>query len=268
MIHICFNLDEKYVMPCKVLIKEIDDKTSDNITYHFIGIAEKDMETNNKCMFYPNPDLSYFTDDNLGDYLYFSQAAMYRLLIPFLIKADKAIYMDCDMIAFQDIKLLWNKEVDLVGAVKDPCSNYHNNRLGIDTSDYFNSGLILFNSKKIRETIKDYKERVLAAQKDYKLELKDQDIFNIIFKDNITNLGYEFSINSNNAKDINETKETIQAKAKALKNPVIAHCMGKEKWWTHKGLKFGDYWDKYAGKYIPVSRKTCLWINGFLIIRN
>lgn len=268
MIHICFNLDEKYVMPCKVLMRQIDAKTSEEITYHLIGISSKNMGTKNKCKFYPNPDLSYFNDDNLGDYMYFSQAAMYRLLIPFLIKSDRAIYMDCDMVVMNDLKLLWDKEIDLAGAVKDPCSNYHKKRLGIDSDIYFNSGLILFNSKKIRETMPDYKERILQAQKDYKLELKDQDIFNIVFKDKTTSLGYEFNIDSNNAQDINESEETIKAKKIALDNPVISHCMGKEKWWNFTGLRFGDYWDSYAGSDKPANRKTCYRTNGFLVIRS
>lgn len=194
MIHVCFNLDEKYVMPCKVLIKQIDALTSDKVTYHFIGIDKRDMETNSKCEFYPNPDLSYFTDENLGDYHYFSQAAMYRLLIPFLIKTDRAIYMDIDIIVLKDLKLLWDKEIDYVGAVIDPNERFRKRVLGIDSEYYFNSGLILFDSKKIRQNIPDYKQRILQAQKDYVLSLKDQDIFNIIFKNHITSLGYNKNI--------------------------------------------------------------------------
>ena len=167
MIHICFNLDEKYVMPCKVLMRQIEELTSDEITYHFIGISKRNMGTVNTCKFYPNPDLSYFTDENLTDYYYFSQAAMYRLLIPFLIETDRAIYMDIDMVVLQDMKELWDTKVDYVGAVVDPCNNFHKKRLKIDAPNYYNSGLILFNSKKIRKNIPDYKQKILQAQKDY-----------------------------------------------------------------------------------------------------
>lgn len=268
MIHICFNLDDKYVMPCRVLIRQIDAKTSDDITYHFIGIDERDMGTKNKCKFYPNPDLSYFSDENLGDYAYFSQAAMYRLLIPFLIKTDRAIYMDIDMVVLKDMKLLWDKKVDCVGAVIDPCEIFRKKILKTDAENYFNSGLILFNSKKIREDMPDYKERILQAQKDYVLVLRDQDLFNILFKDHITNLGYEFNIDANNLKEEQETIKTTKAKDRAFNNPVIVHCMGKEKWWNVTGLNYGDYWDKYAGKDIPANRKSCYRYNGLLIIRN
>lgn len=267
MIHICFNLDSKYIMPCKVLIRQLDELTSDSITYHFIGIDKINMGTDNVCNFYPKPDLSYFNSENLTDYYYFSQAAMYRLLIPFMINTDRAIYMDIDTVVFTDIKELWDKEIDLAGAVIDPCNLYHGKRLGFK-SPYYNSGMIVFNSKKIRETFTDYKDRILQAQNNYTLDLKDQDIFNIVFKDHITTLGYEWNIDVHNLKEKKETKETTEAKNKAFSNPSICHCMGKEKWWNYNGLKFGDYWDSYARELTPQNRKTCMTINGILIVRN
>lgn len=244
MIHICFNLDEKYIFPCKVLIQSIIKHTKEQITFHFIGIPETDMNTNMKCIFYPNPDLSWFTPDNLKDYYYFSQAAMYRLLIPFLIKEDKVLYMDIDMLVRDDIKELYDTEVKYVGAVIDPCEQLHYNRLKLDSSHYYNSGLILFNSKNIRKDYPNYKELILNAQKDYVLDLKDQDIFNIVFQqDKITTLDYKWNIDSYNLKEKGESKETSTAKDKAYKNPSIVHCMGKNKWWNLEGMCFGDEWD-------------------------
>lgn len=75
-------------------------------------------------------------------------------------------------------------------------------------------------------------------------------------------------MDAHNLIEPDEPKETTRAKNKALKDPSIVHCMGKEKWWNFDGLLFGSYWDKFAGKHIPKNRKTCLEINGFTIIRN
>lgn len=268
MIHICFNLDEKYLMPCKVLIREIEDNTKEDITFHFIGINKTNINCRSKCKFYPKPDLSFFKSENLTDYYYFSQAAMYRLLIPFMIEVDRAIYMDIDVIVKDDIANLWNKKIDYVGAVIDPCDIYHKDRLGIDAPNYYNSGVILFDCKKIRKNIPDYKERILKAQEDYVLDLKDQDIFNVVFKEHITTLGYEWNIDAHNLKEKDENKEVSKAKDKAFKNPSLVHCMGRDKWWNLEGLAFGDYWDKYAGNYIPAYRKKCIETNGLIIIRN
>ena len=268
MIHICFNLDDKYITPCKVLMRAIKENTKEKLTFHLIGIDKQDMDTDSICKFYPNPDLSYFNDENLTDYYYFSQAAMYRLLIPFMIKSDRAIYLDIDTVVRKDIKTLWDKKIDLAGAVIDPCDLFHNKRLAHGAECYFNSGVILFNSKKIRETMPDYKERILQAQKDFNLDLKDQDIFNIVFKEHITNVGYEFNIDAHNLHEDDETKATTKAKDKAFKDPTIVHCMGKEKWWNFQGIAFGEEWDSYAREYIPKYRKTCIKSGEMLIVRN
>lgn len=243
MIHISFNLDGKYVFPCKVLIQSILKHSNEDFTFHFIGIDKQDMGTKCLCKFYPKPDLSYFNAENLENYYYFSQAAMYRLLIPFLIKADKVLYMDIDMLVRDDIKKLYDIEVPIVGAVPDPCDIYHSQRLGIKDRHYFNSGLILFNSKAIREKYSDYKEKILQAQKDYVLDLKDQDIFNIVFNEDITPIDYKWNIDSYNLKEKGESKEISNAKNKAYKNPSIVHCMGKNKWWTLDGMNWGNEWD-------------------------
>lgn len=268
MIHICFNLDDKYILPCRVLIREIDYYSSDKITYHLIGIKPIKIDTKNICKFYPNPDLSYFQPEHLKSYYYFSKVAMYRLLIPYLIKTDRAIYMDIDTVIFDNIKKLWDEEIDYIGAVIDPCSIFHRNRLKIKANKYYNSGVILFNSKKIREKIPDYKEKILQAQKDYILDLKDQDIFNIVFNGHITTLDYKYNIDVHNLKEKEESKETSKAKDKAIENPIIAHCMGEDKWWNYQGLKFGEYWDSFAQELIPPMRKRIQEWNGMLIIRN
>ena len=268
MIHICFNLDEKYLNPCKVLIKGIESNTDKEITFHLIGIKKVNINCRSVCKFYPNPDLSFFKRENLDDYYYFSKAALYRLLIPFLINADKAIYMDIDMVVRDDISKLWNKKIDYVGAVIDPCEIFHKKRLNADLEHYYNSGLIIFNCKKIRNNMPDYKEIILKIQDEYVLDLKDQDIFNIAFKNHITDLGYKWNIDAHNLKERNETKRVSKLKDEAFSNPAIVHCMGKEKWWTHEGLKFGDEWDMYAGSNVPKSRKCCIWYNNILIVRN
>lgn len=244
MIDICFNLDEKYVFPCKVMIQSILKHTKEDITFHFIGIDKRDMGTDYPCKFYPKPDLSYFTDENLGDYYYFSQAAMYRLLIPFMIDTDKALYMDIDMLVRDDIKKLYDTKVKYVGAVVDPCEVFHRDRLNTGNPHYYNSGLILFNSKAIRKDFSNYKDLILKAQKDYVLDLKDQDIFNIVFGDSATTLDYKWNIDSYNLKEKTETEEVSKAKDIAYENPSIVHCMGKNKWWNLEGMDFGDEWDK------------------------
>lgn len=266
MIHICFNLDEKYVEPCKVCINTILSHTKEDITFHFLGISERDMGVKN-AVFYPVIDTSCFTDENLKDYYYFSQAAMYRLLIPFTVNVDRAIYIDIDTLILDDIKKLYDKEIDYVGAIIDPCDRYHNKRLALKADSYYNSGVIVFNSKKIRKEFKNYTKAIIKAQEDYVLDLKDQDIFNIIFNGHITTIGYEWNIDSYNLKEDDETEETSAAKDAAYKNPSLVHCMGGRKWWKWKGVPFVKEWDSYNKTMAIYSRNEIKrYPNGITVI--
>lgn len=91
---------------------------------------------------------------------------LFRLLTPILIKADKIIYFDCDVIVNTDIDELWNIPIDnySVAAVKDGTTlscleGSHRlplrSKLWLRVIDvpedlYFNSGVLVMNLKKIR----------------------------------------------------------------------------------------------------------------------
>ena len=250
-IQVCFCLDENFILPCKVLIQEIVSHTKNNITFHFIGIPPTNMNTSCECKFYEHLNTTCFTSFNLENYFHLTKAAMYRLLIPLMINSDKVLYLDIDTIVFKDITPLWNKNIDLAGAVMDTMcncnlkvlNNINNNKLNL--KKYFNSGVILFNSKKIRKEIPNYKQNLINIQKKYKLYFKDQDIFNILFNNRITPLEYEYNIHVNNLKENKENRLISNKKDMAYKDPSIVHCMGPKKWWTTKGLPFEDVWNRY-----------------------
>ncbi len=88
-----------------------------------------------------------------------------RLFIPFFLPAEvnKAIYLDVDMIAMEDIATLWNTQLNgkIIGAVHDiwintvsndwgGIKNYEELQLSADTL-YFNTGLIVFDLEKWRQ---------------------------------------------------------------------------------------------------------------------
>lgn len=86
---------------------------------------------------------------------YISKAAYLRLLIPELIQAKKAIYLDCDILVQKNISELYN--IDLgdyyIGGVEDysgPGGPYRKIKVEID-GVYINSGVLLMNIEKMRE---------------------------------------------------------------------------------------------------------------------
>lgn len=78
----------------------------------------------------------------------------YRLLIPSLIDEEKVLYLDCDMIINGSIRALYEQEFGeaFVCAIEDPGFDRHR-QLGMEPSArYFNSGMMLINLAKWKET--------------------------------------------------------------------------------------------------------------------
>ena len=79
----------------------------------------------------------------------------YRILIPELLSDyAKVLYLDCDILIQRDISALYDTNISkyMVGAIKNPphkdITSYKHNTLHIDENLYFNSGILLFNTKK------------------------------------------------------------------------------------------------------------------------
>jgi lipopolysaccharide biosynthesis glycosyltransferase len=247
MIHIVFNIDEKYKELMKVTAKSILQNTKEDVTFHVIGVKDIDIEGNFK--FYPNPDVSCFNKENLKDYYYFSKAAMYRLLIPKLIKTNRAIYLDCDTIVRHDIKELWDMEVDLIGGCKDPQHNFRKKHTKTKGEYYINSGVLLFNLKNIRKQMPDYIEQLIKVQNSgYNLELLDQDIINHLFDKKITYLPQKWNVCANLCDDKYYTEQDYKERDEARLDPAIIHYMGTHKPDKYDDMPFADEFDKVIGR--------------------
>ena len=127
------------------------------------------------------------------------RAMMYRLFIPDIIKIDKVIYLDCDIVVNLDIYELWKICIDdyAIAVVRDIWAYEYikNNQiswrlrkfwdlLDISPDSYFNSGVILMNLKKIRseyniiEKLCNFFDCFNASA-----TLPDQDFLNWLFVD-------------------------------------------------------------------------------------
>ncbi len=97
---------------------------------------------------------------------------------------DRVLWLDTDILVRKDIKKLYdiNFEGRSFAAVRDYTS-HPIERLGI--RDYVNSGVLLFNMEKLRETGKMTEFWKVIASPDYRGELPDQDALNIVFETDI-----------------------------------------------------------------------------------
>jgi len=120
----------------------------------------------------------------------------YRLFIADMFpNYQKAIYLDADTLVMQDIAGLY--QIDLgqhaIGAVTDQLlaidpdlSAYPAQVVGVDASNYVNSGVLLLDLAKLRQ--QKFSQRFLALLQQYhfKLIAADQDYLNAMAKDKIT----------------------------------------------------------------------------------
>ena len=108
-----------------------------NLKIEFISIK-------NTNIFDDAPSIKYISNDMYS-----------RLLIPKLFPdLDKILYLDCDIIVKKDLKSLYEINLDdyYLGASCETnlYYNYCINDLKIESKDFFNSGVLLFNLEQIR----------------------------------------------------------------------------------------------------------------------
>lgn len=231
MIHILFNIDDKYKRQCKTVMRSIKAHTKSDVCFHIAGIDNIDY----KAICYGKPDDSILKYKNKLSHI--SPAAAYRLFAPEILKdLDKVIYLDADLIVLDDIQKLWDFDVKYIAGVQDPLYKLLAKRNNLKNL-YINSGVMVLNLKNLRKI--NYIEKIQATQTDkYNLSLLDQDIINIAFGDVIEYLPLEWNVYSK------IYPETTYDMIKARNNPSIIHWCGKEKPFNANVWK-ADEWRKY-----------------------
>ena len=120
-----------------------------------------------------------------------SLTAIYKFYIPSLFeKIDRMLYLDGDLIIQNDISEIYNIDMgeNYAAVVNDmaPMILYKpsiDKKLGVEIPSYFNSGVMLFNLKKMR------KDDIGTKLIDYRVHginfFMDQDAFNVVLKDGL-----------------------------------------------------------------------------------
>ena len=146
----------------------------------------------------------------------YSIGAAFRFFIPELIKLDKTIYLDCDIIVNLDIKELWDTKLEnyYAGVIRDEWVTkwitVNKNKYQIlkcklgdcDVKDYFNSGVMYMNLKELRK-IGHLFEKGVTWLKRHKhvVPYADQDILNALFFKHVKFLDGRFNQMTTKTKD-------------------------------------------------------------------
>ncbi|MDT3428936.1 lipopolysaccharide biosynthesis glycosyltransferase [Paenibacillus forsythiae] len=157
-----------------------------------------------------------------------TQACMYRLLLPALIPVDKIIYLDCDVLVNMDLLELWQVELGecYLGAIKDQgimeVAHIISSK-GLDPELYFNSGVIVFALNTIRSNVGWYEETLNFFRNFPDTTMPDQDALNVVFGRNYLPLDLRFNSFSITSQDHDFTNK-------------IVHFAGVEKCWDAGSL--------------------------------
>ncbi|MCM1512669.1 MAG: glycosyltransferase family 8 protein [Oxalobacter formigenes] len=187
-IPICLASDRNYIQHLSVTLASIlyNKAEADLFRFYILGndFTEEDQKKINQLKLIADFDIEYIPVREKFVNLFpitptdrITIDAYYRLFIPDLIPGeDKVIYLDCDIVVLHSLAELYDMDIgnDYILGVRDIDS--HGNRRRMGTKRYINSGVLLMNSKKMRE------DRIVNRFIDYILKNKarivwhDQDV--------------------------------------------------------------------------------------------
>lgn len=260
-ISICFCINDKYAQYLGVVLTSIllnNPKTAFKFYVLSSDISEENKNILNTLkktyknfeIFYINIDKNRFKNFKINiDYI--SIETYYRYILADVIpNEDKILYLDVDLIVNNELKDLWNTNINdyYCAAVKD--LNFDTEKykkcIGMnDAEEYINAGVILFNLKKLRED--NISEKYFENNEIYKDKIKyqDQDIINITLSNKIKIIDSIYNFTRND-------------KTKDYNTAVIIHFVGAKKPW--KSLSFNKLKQLYYYYYV---RSPYLKINSF-----
>lgn len=260
-IPIFYAIDDGYAKFVAVSIKSLIMNANNNYNYDINVIYEnlseenakklKSLETDNVKIILTemNQNLSMITDklgNRLREYT-FTLTIFFRLFISVMFpKYDKCIYIDADTVIPGDISSLYNEDLgnNYLGCIVDKSTidneilaSYFEKVVGIPRDKYINSGVLLMNSKKLRELKIDEKFLDLYIKYGFDVIAPDQDYINSMCYGHIKYLSdiYDAMPNPNN---------------KEVEKPVIIHYNLFLKPWQYENVQYYDYFWKYA-KFTP-----------------
>lgn len=256
--NILVTLNEKYIRPLFVMLDSLYAQEPGPVDLYLLysDVSEESRERLQRYMeerngrFFPIfVDGTAFRD--VPVFRYFPKEMYYRFLCGTLLPEteERALYLDPDILIRGDLAPLY--ETDFQGKTLVGVADYAVNHMlpdkkaaiGLPEShDYVNSGVLLFNLKKIRA---DFSlDRFIGLLEEHwdRVSYPDQDVMNLYFQDDILLVPriYNFNTGYRTAWDF---LLFVLKLRRDKEDPVIVHYMGKLKPWQL------EYYGKYFKEY-------------------
>lgn len=169
----------------------------------------------------PNAD-SFFTDFCFG-----------KLVLPEIVKEEKVLYLDTDTLVVNDISNIWDYDISdvYIAGVKDWGIEKRGNteELGIN-GKYINSGVVLYNLKKIRRY--DIQKKWFDFINKQELIFPDQDALNFVCSKKELYLPSMYNICDDVTYDIENRKLAKIYHYAGIKEDWVVNLRYSEEWYT------------------------------------
>lgn len=269
-VNICMITDDNYIMPTAVAIHSmIANKKRGKYNYYIItsNLSEESEKTFKKferedvsvniCREDAEKRFKGMHNFRVDSICVASLSALLKFIIPDLFpELDRILYLDGDLIVETDLNELYNTELgdNYAAAVLDASKMYWKSSFNSCVKNYFNSGVMLLNLKKMRE---DDISRVLIETKRNLADssLMDQNVFNIVFdnkavmlpmKYNFQSLGLDRAGSKWNVDDVNKfSGSKYKAKTEFFLDAEIIHYASKDKPWKEPDAAYAYRWHHY-----------------------
>lgn len=277
-IAIVIRISDYYVPYFSVLLQSIISYSNKDNNYDIIVLTGS-IKQNNKNILNNmitnknNFSIRYINPEQYihGTSLYvstssYSREAYYTLFTPYLLKNyDKLLVLDSDLILQGDIAEIFNNDISdcLAAATKEivfmgmlnldeQWIEYALEELKIDKPyDYTNTGVILLNTKLIRD--KFTFKHIVDVAKNSKFRTQEQDLINILFYGKIKFLDLKYNyytrINSWNEDMLDNAPVHYKKIYETVgNNPFVIHYANQPKPWSNPNISYADKWWEIARK--------------------
>lgn len=267
MINICYITDNNYIIPTMTSIISIL-KNCNSCGNIFVlsdclkqGAIKQFENLSNKKFKIIARNIENPTSKIETHHKYVSNCAMIKFLLPDIFNdIDKILYIDGDTLILQDLsELFYIDTTDTYAAVvKDmdamlgPC--HHHKKFNFD--NYFNSGMMLLNLKKMRDD--NIQEQLIKNKCEDKFKVfMDQDALNKTFNQNVIFISPKYNLMKANLKFTEERISQfydldIRKIRNIIKKPTILHLTNIIKPWNSIFAVEFNIWFSYLKK-IPNS---------------
>lgn len=248
-----FSTDAGFVPCLAVLLRSILDHADGQRSYRLV-VLHRGLDPESMHMLramtqdFQNVHLEYMdvTGEMTGYHFFtenrdnITQEAYFRLLIPWLLpETEKAVYLDCDMVALTDISALYDTDVDgvLIAAARDlvGIGIYYSGRFGRrdyfdrelcfpNPDDYFISGVLVMNLVRFRQRFT--KKQLLDYAVSRPWQFHDQDVLNLICRDEKRLLSPQWGALGHSEYERFLSPQLRLEAINAYKNPYLFHFAG------------------------------------------